>query len=131
MHLLDEHMTPVLEGETGEMSVGGQGLARGYWRRPEWTAERFVPDPFNKEGGARLYRTGDLARLRNADLEYLGRIDDQVKVRGFRIELREIESAIMEYPGVVECAVTAHQDENGDKRLAAYVASSNAALDLD
>jgi amino acid adenylation domain-containing protein len=131
VHLLDEHMDPVLEGETGEMYVGGQGLARGYWRRPEWTAERFVPDPFNKEGGARLYRTGDLARLRSADLEYLGRIDDQVKVRGFRIELREIESAIMEYPGVVECAVTAHQDENGDKRLAAYVASSNAALDLD
>ena len=131
VHLLDERMNPVPEGEIGEMYVGGQGLARGYWRRPELTAERFVPDPFSEEGGARLYRTGDLARLRNAELEYLGRIDDQVKVRGFRIELGEIESGIMQYPGVVECAVTAHQDENGDKRLAAYVASSNAVLDLD
>ena len=131
VHLLDEHMDPVSEGETGEMYVGGQGLARGYWRRPELTAERFVPDPFSKEGGARLYRTGDLARLLNADLEYLGRIDDQVKVRGFRIELGEIESAVMQYPGVVECVVTAHQDENGDKHLAAYVASSNASLDTD
>ncbi len=130
VHLLDERMNPVPQGETGEMLVGGQGLARGYWRQPELTAERFVPDPFSKEGGARLYRTGDLARLRNAELEYLGRIDDQVKVRGFRIELGEIESGIMQYPGVVECAVTAHQDENGDKRLAAYVAS-NAVLDLD
>src|ERR1044071_2402924 len=131
VHLLDVHMNPVSEGETGEMYVGGQGLARGYWRRPELTAERFVPDPFSKEGGARLYRTGDLARLRNSDLEYLGRIDDQVKVRGFRIELGEIESTIMQNPGVMECAVTAHQDENGDKRLAAYVASGNALLDLD
>src|SRR5579859_5666021 len=131
VHLLDEHMDPVPEGETGEMYVGGQGLARGYWRRPELTAQRFVPDPFSKEGGARLYRTGDLARLRNSDLEYMGRIDDQVKVRGFRIELGEIESTIMQYPGVMECAVTAHRDENGDKRLAAYVASGNALLDLD
>jgi amino acid adenylation domain-containing protein len=130
VHLLDEHMDPVQEGETGEMYVGGQGLARGYWRRPDLTAERFVPDPFTKEGGARLYRTGDLAQVRG-DLEYLGRIDDQVKVRGFRIELGEIESAIMQCPGVVECAVTAHPDENGDKRLAAYVASSNALQHLD
>jgi amino acid adenylation domain-containing protein len=131
VHLLDHHINPVSEGETGEMYVGGQGLARGYWHRPGLTAERFVPDPFSKEGGARLYRTGDLARLRNSDLEYLGRVDDQVKVRGFRIELGEIESAIMQYPGLTECVVTAHQDENGDKRLAAYVASGNALLDLD
>src|SRR5579864_7833398 len=131
VHLLDEHMDTVPEGETGEMYVGGQGLARGYWRRPELTAERFVPDPFSKEGGARLYHTGDLAHLRNAELEYLGRMDDQVKVRGFRIELGEIESAIMQYPGVTECVVTAHQDENCDKRLAAYVASSNAVLEPD
>ncbi len=131
VHLLDQYLDPVGEEEAGEMYVGGQGLARGYWRRPELTAERFVPDPFSKEGGARLYRTGDLANLRDADLEYLGRIDDQVKVRGFRIELGEIESAIMQYPGVTECVVTAHQDESGDKRLAAYVVSSNAVLDTD
>jgi len=130
VHLLDEQIDPVSEGEIGEMYVGGQGLARGYFRRPELTAERFVPDPFSKEGGGRLYRTGDLARLRNADLEYLGRIDDQVKVRGFRIELGEIESAIMQYPDVMECVVTAQQDEDGDKRLAAYVAS-DSLLDLD
>jgi amino acid adenylation domain-containing protein len=131
VHVLDEHMEPVLVGKTGEMYVGGQGLARGYWQHPELTAERFVPDPFSKEGGARLYRTGDLAHLQNADLEYLGRIDDQVKIRGFRIELGEIESAIMQCPGVMECAVTAHQDENGDKRLAAYVAGSKAVLNVD
>jgi len=131
LHLLDEHMNPVSEGELGEMYVGGQGLARGYCRRPELTAERFVPDPFNKEPGARLYRTGDLACLRNGELEYLGRIDDQVKVRGFRIELGEIESAIMQYPGITECVVTAPQDEDGGKRLAAYVAGDNPLLDLD
>jgi amino acid adenylation domain-containing protein len=130
VHLLGEQMGTVSEGETGEMYVAGQGLARCYWRHPELTALRFVPDPFSKEGGARLYRTGDLARLQNADLEYLGRIDDQVKVRGFRIEPGEIESAIMQHPGVVGCVVTAHQDENGDKRLAAYVASGSALLDL-
>ncbi len=130
VHLLDEHMNQVSESEIGEMYVGGRGLARGYWRRPELSAERFVPDPFSKEGGARLYRTGDLARLRNSDLEYLGRIDNQVKVRGFRIELGEIESTIMQCPGVMECVVTAHQDDNGDKRLAAYVASNNSLLNL-
>jgi len=131
VHVLSEQMDTVSEGEAGEMYVGGQGLARGYWRHPELTAERFVPDPFNKEPGARLYRTGDLARLRNADLEYLGRIDDQVKVRGFRIEPGEIESAIMQCPDVTECVVTALLDEDGDKRLAAYVAGGNALLDLD
>ncbi|HEX3094676.1 MAG TPA: amino acid adenylation domain-containing protein, partial [Candidatus Angelobacter sp.] len=131
VHLLDEHMNQVSESEIGEIYVGGQGLARGYWRRQELTAERFIPDPFSKEDGARLYRTGDLARLRNSDLEYLGRIDNQVKVRGFRIELGEIESTIMQHPGVMECVVTAHQDENGDKRLAAYVASNNSLLNLD
>jgi amino acid adenylation domain-containing protein len=131
VHLLDERMNQVSESEIGEIYVGGQGLARGYWRRPELTAERFVPDPFSKEGGARLYRTGDLARLRNSDLEYLGRSDNQVKVRGFRIELGEIESTIMQHPGVMECVVTAHQDENGDKRLAAYLVSNNSLLDLD
>ncbi|HVG92104.1 MAG TPA: amino acid adenylation domain-containing protein, partial [Alphaproteobacteria bacterium] len=131
LHLLDEHMNPVSEGELGEMYVGGHGLAQGYCRRPELTAERFVPDPFNNQPGARLYRTGDLACSRNADLEYLGRIDDQVKVRGFRIELGEIESAIMQCPGITECVVTAQQDEDGGKRLAAYVAGGNASLHLD
>ena len=131
VHLLDEQMDPVGDDDTGEMYVGGQGLARGYWGRPGLTAERFVPDPFSKEGGARLYRTSDLACLKSADLEYLGRIDDQVKIRGFRIELGEIESAIMQYPGAMGCVVTAHQDESGDKRLAAYVVGSNGSLDLD
>ena len=91
-------------GVPGELYVGGAGVARGYLRRPELTAERFVPDPFSRRRARRLYRTGDLARrLENGDLEYLGRIDDQVKIRGFRIELGEIEAVLRQHPDVTEC----------------------------
>jgi acyl carrier protein len=107
------------------MFVGGAGVARGYLRRPDLTAERFVPDPFSTEPGARLYRTGDLARYVASgeleyEIEYLGRVDRQVKVRGFRIELGEIESVLAQHETVRECLVLARQD-NVDQQLLAYV----------
>src|SRR5262249_34317829 len=113
-YLLDQHLEPVPSGVPGELCIGGIGVARGYLNRPELTAERFVPDPF---GDGRLYRTGDLARRRsNGDLEFLGRIDRQVKVRGFRIEPAEIEAALQMHPAVRESVVEAREDA-----LVAYV----------
>jgi amino acid adenylation domain-containing protein/non-ribosomal peptide synthase protein (TIGR01720 family) len=120
VYILDARMEPVPVGVRGEMYVGGGGLARGYLHRPTLTAGRFVPDPFGGEAGARLYRTGDLARyLDGGDIEYLGRSDDQVKVRGFRIELREIEATLNAHPAISECVVVV--DREGDAgRLVAY-----------
>ncbi len=121
IHLLDAACAPVPIGVTGEIYIGGLGLARGYLRRPALTAERFVPHPFATAPGERLYRSGDLARRRpDGTLEYLGRRDDQVKVRGFRIELGEIEAALASHPDVAAAAV-AVRDEEGDRRLAAYL----------
>lgn len=125
VHLLDVNRQLVPVGVPGEMYVGGAGLGRGYYNRPELTAEKFVPDPFSNQPGARLYRSGDQARrLPNGDLEYLGRIDFQVKIRGFRVELGEIESVINEYPGVRESAVIVREDVPGDQRLVAYVVTN-------
>ena len=122
MDLLDEHMEPVPAGVAGEIFVGGDGVALGYLNRPELTAERFLPDPFSLVPGARLYRSGDLARqLSGGDIEYLGRADHQVKIRGFRIELGEIEAVLAEYATVREAVVVARPDENGGKRLIAYL----------
>ena len=121
VYVLDAHMQPVPIGVPGEMYVGGAGVARGYLDRPELTDERFVPDPFRHEPDARLYRTGDVARyLPNRDLEYLGRNDDQVKIRAFRIELGEIEAALAAHPWVREAVVAAHDEEDG-RRLVGYV----------
>lgn len=121
VYILDRSMNPVAIGLPGELYIGGDGVARGYLDRPELNAERFVPDRFSKAPGARLYRTGDLVRYRpNGEIEFIGRIDNQVKVRGFRIELGEIESALAEHPSVSEAVVVARKD-NGDKHLAAYL----------
>jgi amino acid adenylation domain-containing protein/non-ribosomal peptide synthase protein (TIGR01720 family) len=129
VYLLNPHGGPVPVGVAGEMYVGGAGVARGYLKRPELSAQRFIDSPF--AGGGRLYRTGDLARrLANGDLEYLGRIDHQVKIRGFRIELGEIESVISVFPGIREVVVIAREDKPGDKKLAAYYrATDEISLD--
>jgi hypothetical protein len=122
VYLLDERSQPVPIGGPGEICVGGTGLARGYLNRAALTAERFLPNPFSKSPGARLYKSGDLARfLPNGDIEYLGRIDQQVKVRGFRIELGEIEAALAEHEAVRECTVVASADANGETKLLAYL----------
>ena len=111
-------------GIPGELCIAGAGLARGYLDRPALTAERFVPDPFSKESGARMYRTGDLVRWdEDGQLEFLGRIDHQVKLRGYRVELGEIEAVLSSYPDVRGCAVLLQEDTPSDRRLVAYVAS--------
>ncbi|HZI03090.1 MAG TPA: amino acid adenylation domain-containing protein, partial [Archangium sp.] len=133
LHILDAHLRPVPMGVPGELYIGGIGLARGYYRRPDLTAERFVADPVSTEPGARLYKTGDLARyLPGGEIEYLGRTDFQVKLRGFRIELGEIEASLGQHPAVREVVVMAREDMPGDKRLVAYLsARTGHTLDTD
>jgi amino acid adenylation domain-containing protein len=126
VYVLDRHLEPAPIGIPGELFIGGDGLARGYLWRPELTAERFVPNPFSAEPGARLYRTGDLVRfLPEGQIEFLGRVDNQVKVRGFRIELEEIEAVLRTHPKVKETVVLARSDNAGERRLAAYVVCNN------
>jgi aspartate racemase len=121
-YVLDEEMQPVPVGVMGELYVGGEGLARGYMGRPELTAEKFVPHPYSEQSGKRLYRTGDWARYHeNGELEFAGRKDGQVKVRGFRVELGEIEAALLQHPGVKEVAVLVSGIEEDKKKIVAYV----------
>lgn len=120
VYVVDSGLQPVPAGEPGDLFIGGDSVVRGYWNRPELTAERFLPDPFRP--GNRIYRTGDVARFRpDGDLEFLGRSDFQVKLRGFRIELGEIETLLEQQPAIHQAVVVAREDKPGDKRLVAYV----------
>jgi thioester reductase-like protein len=133
MYLLGSTMQLVPTGVTGELFIGGEGVGRGYLGRPELTAERFLPDPYVDErkaekGGERLYRTGDRVRyLRDGKLEFLGRVDDQVKVRGYRVELGEIEARLREHARVREAIVAALESTSSDKRLVAYYTVKDGA----
>jgi amino acid adenylation domain-containing protein len=128
VYILDEQMRPVQPGEAGELYAAGDGIARGYLNNPEATAEKFVPDPFYGTAGGRMYRTGDLARwYEDGTVEFLGRIDNQVKVNGYRIEPAEIEAAMRSHRGVKDVCVVAHVDGIGLKRLVAYYVSSTKA----
>ena len=130
-YVLDRYLKPVPIGVTGELCIGGQGLARGYLNDPDLTKEKFIPNPFSDDPGSRLYKTGDMVRyLPDGDIEFLGRIDHQVKIRGFRIELGEIELVLNEYPEVQESVVLAREDVPGSAYLVAYVIPSEGAVPL-
>lgn len=124
IYILDSYLQPVPIGVPGELYIGGDNLGRGYLNRPELTAEKFIPNPFDTQAKTRLYKTGDLARyLPDGNIEFIGRIDDQVKIRGFRIELGEIEAVLGQHPDIAQAVVVAPEDEMAQKRLVAYLIS--------
>ncbi|AGC46256.1 non-ribosomal peptide synthetase [Myxococcus stipitatus DSM 14675] len=131
MYVLDPRLRPVPLGVPGEVFIGGEGVARGYLHRPELTAERFMPDPWGTRPGDRMYRTGDLARhAADGRIEFLGRLDTQVKVRGVRIELGEIEAALRRHPDVPQAVVVARPDAAGEVSLIAYVVTNVSPSEL-
>ncbi|AFZ11269.1 amino acid adenylation domain protein [Crinalium epipsammum PCC 9333] len=122
IYILDSHLRPVPIGVTGELYIGGDSLARGYLNQPEITAEKFIVNPFSDRTNARIYKTGDAARyLPDGNIEFLGRIDNQIKIRGFRIELGEIEATIRQHPDIKQVVVIAREDVPGEKRIVAYI----------
>jgi amino acid adenylation domain-containing protein len=124
LHVLTDDFTSVSQGETGELFIGGDGVARGYLNREQLTRERFVANPL---GDGLLYRSGDLARVMpDGNFEYLGRVDDQVKIRGFRIELGEIETVLNQHEAISDCAVIAKDEASGEKRLIAFVTANQS-----
>jgi len=133
LYVLDEKLQPVAMGDPGELYIGGDGVARGYLNRDDLTEERFIRDPFAEDAQARLYRTGDLVRLLpDGNLEYLGRVDDQIKIKGFRIELGEIETVLKQHGAVSDCAVVACEDPSGEKRLTGFfVTNGNGPAEID
>ncbi|MBD2370869.1 non-ribosomal peptide synthetase [Leptolyngbya boryana] len=131
LYVLDQNQQPVAIGVPGELYVGGGGIARGYLNQPELTAERFIPNPFDRNSTL-LYKTGDRVRyLPNGMLEFLDRIDDQVKIRGFRIELGEIEATLRQHPDVQEAIVLAWADHSNNKRLTAYIRAATPPTPID
>jgi acyl-coenzyme A synthetase/AMP-(fatty) acid ligase/acyl carrier protein len=122
VYVLDGKQRPVPVGMPGELYLGGAGLARGYWQRPDLTPQKFIPNPFSQVPEARLYRTGDQVRFRSdGNLEFLGRRDNQVKILGIRIEPGEVEAALTEHSAVRAAVVVDREYEHGEKRLIAYV----------
>ena len=131
LYIVNRRMQIAPVGVAGEILIGGAGLARGYFGRPDLTAEKFLPDPFRPAEGARVYRTGDVARyLADGSIDYLGRNDQQVKIRGYRIELGEIEACLLQHPDMRHAAVIAREERTGDKRLVAYFVSENQSSDF-
>jgi acyl carrier protein len=129
-YILDHHMRPVPFGARGELYIGGAGVSAGYLNQPTETAARFVINPFSAHSESRLYRTGDVARyLPDGNIEFLGRADTQVKVRGHRVELGEIEAVLSRRPGVRQVVVTLFRDQSADDRIVAYIVSSPLSLD--
>ena len=131
-YILDRELTPAPVAARGELHIAGEGVARGYWGKPELTAERFIPNPFSREGGERLYRTGDICRyLADGKIEFIGRADNQVKLRGYRIELGEIEAVLNEHRSVKQSVVIARDDERGEKQLVGYVVAEEGSASAE
>jgi amino acid adenylation domain-containing protein/non-ribosomal peptide synthase protein (TIGR01720 family) len=130
MYVLGREQEAIPVGVAGEMYIGGDGVGRGYLKRADLTAERFIPDPFTQEGGRRMYRTGDMGRyLADGNIQYIGRADHQVKVRGYRIELGEVESVMRGVVGVKEAVVVVREEESGQKRLVGYVVGEDVEVE--
>lgn len=132
VYVLDKYLQPVPIGVVGELYIGGMGIARGYFNKPELTAQKFIPNPFSKNPNDKIYKSGDLVRwLPDGDMEYIGRIDQQVKIRGHRVELGDVEVNIQSLPFVKRCIATVSVDSDGHKQLVAYIVPSNHCKNLE